>query len=734
MDKVGWDDSVEFSLVSESQTETVIPEPINYDEGNGNIYERDSESKGFLVKKTNPLEFTKTGSQFLLNQLVTKGIEEDVVMEKKIKDPNRLDEEWRTATINYINLSELEFNKSGSGENIAKTKAGEGGLKKLIDSKKKDVFDLTSILDSNGNAISELEAETITLPTRAIFLRSELSVEDGTRTRATVSGFLLGGLNARSVPFQVDINSDSGNIDFVLQDTLSAENDTYASLSSDKIGNCWLTASETDKQLTLNGKVKATITDREVGTWTMDIVIYSGGSEFILKEVIPLTSANPNILGNVMQYTFSDYILDISKGDSVAIGFLSDTDDGIEWEYSETSLVVTEDSVFAPTTARCLTYEQVINRLLLIITGTDELLISDLLTTGVLSTDLLTSGFWVRGFPNVVTGEDGEERKIQFNVSLNEVFDHIEALHPKAWWIEKQGDTEYLRLELYSYTQQNFVGIPFFETVIDQFTGKETIIYIEASDIKRKVLKKNFYSIIEVGSSKGGNNYEEVDGLQSINGKANFSTINKKNESKYSKLSPFALGDIDIEIPRRKPYDLFPNEDTRFDSRIMVIRSKLVGNTWVVKSWGDDFESAPTGIYRVDTAYNLDISPARLLLNHSANINAGLYHYPLGSIVFSSSNCNSSYKSKKSGEDLLEEDGAIPHSRLSSPTIRPFSVDCTAKVSQEIEDRIIGKTNEIPNWFGLVAINTGVTIELFRLIESDVNKEGKHKLIEAYIT
>jgi hypothetical protein len=191
------------------------------------------------------------------------------------------------------------------------------------------------------------------------------------------------------------------------------------------------------------------------------------------------------------------------------------------------------------------------------------------------------------------------------------------------------------------------------------------------------------------------------------------------------------LGDIDLELARRQTYLLFPEKDTRYDSDIMCIRCKKVGFQYVLKKWQDSYEIAPTGIYRVDSAYNLDITPARLIIKHSANINSALYHYPLGNLVFASSNCNSSFQSKKAGEDILKEDGAIPHSRLNKPTIRPYTLQCNAQVTQELEDVITGSTNGVKNWFGIVALKTGSEIEYFRLIKSDVNKEGKHKFIEA---
>lgn len=728
LDRVSYKNNVEHTLFSESQGRVEISEPLNFDDGNRNIYERDDESKGYIVARTNDLEFHGEGANTLLRQAVTKGVAEDILLEKRIKSDDRIDELWRSTFPVYLDLANLEITQKKGGGIIAKTKAIEGGLKKIIDSKISDSFDITSTFDAFGNIIPPLLKENIFLESREIFLRSVLSVEDNTEISATVSGG--DRLNARCFPFSVDINSDQANIDYVLGNKLSAANNTYASLSADKVGNCFITSSDVAKRLVINGKVKATIIDRDIptGTNSLDIVVYEGFGDFTVKEIITLATFNPNNLGEIIEFDFNDYILDINQGDSVTIGLLSDTADGIRYNVTETEIIIEEDSIFPPSNSNVLTYKQVLNRLLYIITGIDNLVVSDLLTDGVLSEDTLANGFWIRQFPDVINEGTDEERKIQFNVSIEQVLQHIEALLPKAWWTEKIGTQEYFRLEAYSYTQQNFTGIHFGN--IDE-SGK--IIYVEANDIKRKHLAKNFYSKLEFGSEKGGDNYEEVFGLRSINGKASFSTINTNNESVYSVLSPFRLADVDAEIPRRKPYSLYPEEDTRFDSDIVCFRSKKVNGTYYPKKWQDVFEVVPTGIYRPDSAYNLDTTPARLLLQHSSKINVGLYLYPNQKIIWAESNCNSSFISKKVGENILAEDQPIPHSRLDKPTIRPWSVDCVAEVSQEIEDNITGMTDGVFNWFGLVAINTGQGLEYFRLVKSDLNKEGKHKFVEAYI-
>ena len=731
MNRINFHNHIEYVLISQSQGPVVIPEPINFDKGNGNIYTRDDKSKGFLTTKSNDLEFHNAGDLFLRNQSYTKGVAEDVLMQKWVKSEDRLDERWRVATENYLDMAELETDEKSGGKKVSKTKVTEGGLKKLIDSKYDDEFDLTSTIDIDGNTISSLATETSSLPAKELFLRSELSVEENTEIKAIVSGG--DNLNARAFPLSVDINSDADNIDSVLGDKLNAVSGDYASLKAANIGNCWLTVSEQNKRLIINGKIKATITHAEIGTGTLDIVIYSGFGEFNFDRKITLDVFDPSNLGEVIEYTFNDYELVIAQGESVTFGLLSNTVDGIRYSVTETAIVVTEDSVFAETTAKCLTYKQVINRLLYLITGTDELVISDLLDTGELSEDILLNGFWIRGFPDIVNEGTDEERKIQFVTSLKQVISHMEALIPVAWWVTRIGDQEYFRIEPKIYTMQNFPGIKFGNTKNDIFTGRKTFTFTQLSKVKRKKLKKNFYSKLEFGSEKGGDNYEEIHGLQSICGKATFSTVNKNQESTYSKLSPYRLGDVDVELPRRKPYSLKPEEDTRFDSDIMCIRAKKNGSIYQPRVWQDAYEQAPTGIYRVDSAYNLEFTPMRLLISHGFVINSGLYHYPNGKIVFSSSNCNSAFKTKKAGENLLEEDTFVEHSRLDPPRIRPYSVECVAQVTQEIEDAIVGETDGVPNWFGTVEGLTSDGIQQFRLVKSDVNDEGKHKFVEAYI-
>ncbi len=741
MDRIGYHNNVEYALISKSQGRIVIEEPIGYDEGNGNVYKRDTKGKGFLKSRKESIQFYGSGFSTILKQTALKGIAEDMALLKLEKDRTRLDEQWRGFPLDYLDLGSVEYEEKDGGTGIAKIKTTQGGLRKIVDSKFSDDLDLTSTVDINGAVIPALTTDEIFLEAKEIQLNSTMTVEDGTEIGAIVSGG--DNLNARTFLFQFNPNSDADNLVNVSIDKLSAASGNYANLSDDKNGGCFLISSDTKKILKLNGKIKATIITANSGTCSLDLVRYGDGIDTDLKEVVNLDTCNPGILGDFVEFTFNDYEIVVNQGEWITFGLLSNTSDGIRYRVTETKVEITENSgqFSEPTNSKCLTYKATLERLLYMITGEETIVESDILTTGELSEDIITNGFWVRQFPDIIQEGTEEERAIQFKTSLSKLLEHLNAIKPISWWVETRGTIGVFRVEELEYTQQNFIGVPFCNTTTDTGTGKVTKVFPQAYKIKRKLTKKDFFSKVELGSTKGGDGFEEVYGLQSFCGKATFSTINSNNESTYSRTSSYRLGDVDVELARRKPYDSFPEEDTKYDSDIMCIRAKKVGNRFYLKKWQDIYEVAPKGVFGVDSAYNFEFSPAQLLIDsHGFVIKSALYHYPESNIVWAESNCNSSLVTKRAGEEEVYEKpdkngvGAISVSRLENPRVRPQTVDCTLQVTQEIEDYINDTTDGVPNVFGLLAVNTGQSIEYFRMIETDANKEGKHKFIEAFIS
>lgn len=727
----GYSNNVAYKLISRTLGTVDIPEPINYDDGIGNIYERDSESKGFLKTKSNNLEFYNEAREYLIRQYASKGVAEDLILQRNIKSKYRLDERWKTLTETFIDLGELEYD-----ENTASTKATQGGMYKVLDSKKSDEFDLVDKTASDGTVLPNLKRVNVQDDGRDILRISKMSIEDGTRINHPVSG--ADTTEAKSVPFTIEQNSDREDLTSAFEVRWGIANDTWAQNAPGTVfGGFLIVNADFDTVLTLNGRIELQMVDTpHNGFLRLDIIRYvddnNGG--FSRTEIITLDNISTAAL-NSASFDFNDYELIVNQGDYITFGVFSDTVDGIKYEYYNTQLEIREDSTYPASAMNCITYNTLGERLVAKITGQSDAFYSSTMEEGgIWEGHLVTNGFWARNFPDVIQEGTDEERKIQFTTSLEDFLKHLYAIRPIAWWVEKFGNKERMRVELLSYTQQNFVGIKYAEISEDEY-GKKTTTYLQpSSDIKRKTLKDNFYNSIILGSDKGGEDYEEVAGLQSISGKASWSTINNKSEAKYEYLSPYRLGDVDRELARRKPFSDFGDEDTQYDSDLMVIDCKIQGGVHYIKKWQDyGFAQAPKNVYKVDTASNLEFTPANFFLNHSSEINVGLYHYTLDNIYFNSSNCNSSFESQKIGDDVLREDAPIPHSRLDKPRIRPVSVDFDLEVSDELEEVIIGETKGIPNWFGVVAVDTGNGIEYFRLVKVDTNKEGKHKLVEAYL-
>lgn len=701
----------------------VIPEPVNFEDGNGNIYERDSDSKGFLKTKSNSLEFHGKGADFLITQSVLKGISEDILLQRRIKSQDRVDERWKTVSETYLKgINKYDESKS---ETTVTTEASQGGIYAEIESKKDEELDIKGTTSITGDDIGELETVDLTITGREIFLESKLSVDDGTLIDVVIDD----GLNARCIPFQVKQNSDQENITYVYGNQLSAASGNYANLSADKSANCFYTNSDQDRTLTLTGKVKVEMIGTPGGVAKMDLLFYEDGADLKYNNSrrIELVSTTVISTGQVMEYNFVDFIVDIKKGDSLTIGMLSETlVEDFQYKVLDTTITITEDSYYAPTICKCITPKAMGDRLVAMITGQRNIFRSSLFDDGgKYENHLITQGFYIRQFPDIVNEGTDEERSIPFNTSLNEFLENWDAIDPIAYWVEKEGSYEVFRVESLKYTQQNFVGVKYGIT-------KDKFEYITASNVKRQDLEDNYYSSLKFGSVEGGSGYEEVYGLQSISGSASWTTYNT-GTSIYSKISPWALGDVDVELPRRKSFITHPETDTKYDDIKNVIVCKKVNGEYYVKNWQEDFSEAPKNIYRPNSAFNLTLTPLDFLYNHSFVFNSGLYHSTTESIRGYSSNCNGSFTSRKIGGELLRQDEEVPHSKLEKPRIRPRSVDFNLKVDQEIEDMILGTTNGIPNWFGLVSVQTKNGIEYMRLVKVDTNKEGTHKLVEAYI-
>src|SRR5690606_24542671 len=107
------------------------------------------------------------------------------------------------------------------------------------------------------------------------------------------------------------------------------------------------------------------------------------------------------------------------------------------------------------------------------------------------------------------------------------------------------------------------------------FYQRETKIKLprQISNVKRTVLKNDFYSSIEIGYDKGGK-YSDTLGLDEPNVRTNRITPITKNKRDYKKLSKLRADDIGMELVRRKQASLTSKDDMQEDEHIWFLDVK----------------------------------------------------------------------------------------------------------------------------------------------------------------
>lgn len=721
---LGNSDYIQYELYSKERGTISIPEPINFEEGNRDIIERESKRKSFDIKKAGAIELFDSAYFYLLGIFEIYGINPDVRLIEKRKDNMRVDERWRVVSEVALDLGSLDFDME---RKTAKVETSLGGMLQVLDSRFDDDYDILPNESADGDVLQELKTVDVNHESRKILRRSRLFVEDGTRVGIIVSG--NDGTNARSIPFQFDYNSDQENVSNVIGDKLSAVSGDYTTLSLDKVANLFYTNSDRARRVRLTGKVKIVVTEGDFGSISLDLLRYNYQNPETLfagkieeLQIIGIsgpTSINP---GDVLEYTFNDYIIDLEKGDGLAIGTFSITDDGMAYEVFETELLITEDSWYRDTSSKAIKPFDLFERLVAKATGFEGAFMSSIFDVGGKYENILvTHGTWLRNMPAILNEGKDDERELQMTTSLKNAFEAFEILEPLMWGVKKVGNKEYFFIETEKESQRNFNSIKLGET-------RGAFQLINVQEEKRKAIPDNFYSSINIGSTKSGSEYGEVNNLYSICGNAKWNTVNKRNKSEYKATTEWRTGSEDVELARVLQYSENPDKDSPYDDEFFLLDCKKEGVVYALKKWQDYYVSKPYNVYDADSNYNWNMTPVNLLKGHGWKLNAGLIQRPLEAIKFISSNCNKS---------VVTDDGSekrdIVHNTLDKPTFRNMSIEFKLQVNPEIAEMLTGSTNGIDNKYGLVQFSSKGDIQYGRLIKVDQNNEGSFKLIEAVI-
>lgn len=735
MDNIERVRQVRYELFSKVLGLKVIQEPKGWD-NDKRSFDRDKDSRGILIKTDIDLQFYGDASEYLKTIYYGYGIEEKVTLTKYEKDNSSINEKWK---IKYIQELDMGTYKEVSRTSEVTVKSTQGGLYTDIKNRYSDEYDLLDTTSSDGDPIGELNVSGFQPLGRKIFIQSLLE-DDVTNYRVNSDDTpRTTTYNSRTIPLQVVYNSDKEDVTNVSNSQLAwneadhqEKNNTNAIGNEQKISDQFFYRAEIKKDI----KIKLDLDLKIVKNENQGGVIFpiyvelrkselSGAKDILKEKTVLLEITNPqNRINELITFNYeSEISLEKEESLSIVITFVKPSASKRQkwWFNIKSKLIIEDITTYGDfvTQSRCIKPIDLFERIVSKITGSQGLVKSSIFEQGgEYEYMVVDNGFFARGFPNEFENADGDIEKIQFVTSFKDAFESFNYLEPLSWFTEFIGNTEYVRIEKATYTQQNFIGIDL---------GNVDKISTEAS-------KVDFFSTVELGHEKSLE-YEEINGLDETNGKTQFSTFIKKNVSKYVSTSKYRTDAVGYELTRRKSFTDFPKEDTKRDSDIWIHDAKILNDIITHRTWDDVFDSLPTGIYDPQSSWNLFLSPMnRLFYGHGYSIKRGLYHFPNKSIRFNSSNANKNLVTIINGFEL-DEDGSVFIKDIEKPRVEATKVTFTFKITQKIEDTLLDTTKingiEVPNYFGLIKYIEKGQENYGRLVKLESSEEGKITLIKA---
>lgn len=748
MDNLERNQNYIYQLYSNTFGLRQIQEPKGY-ENDTRGYSRDADSRGFIVKTEIDLEFYGDGADYLYDLFISKGIQEKCLIIKYERDAYSLSENFKERYIQEIDLGTLKRdNETGK----VTVKATQGGLFDDIKNRESDEYDLLDNLSADGIDIGEITTKIFKPVPRSLFLESLFKDERFQYTLIT-EGLKTSDVSVvRTIPMRKeyisgDFVKEPFNTSVYVDDTIN--NYTLGGIAigqNEFEGDIFFKRSDLPRELRVKVKLRYKIRENSLFTRLLNTnfklafkisTIGDDDLDDVIREIKVIHDFNPLTNINVEKSVDETFTLDLKEGDSVSLCFIAKGDNNSSTfntsyikcylDVPESQVTILDDKDYPMTISKCMPVVDFIDRIVAKITGKSGLVTSEIFTSGKYKDIVIDNGFWARQFPNVWQNPNEDEQKIQMKTSFKDAFESLNYLEPLCWFTYFDGNVEKIKIEDAKYTQQNFIALDL---------GEVDNIESEASKI-------DFFSSISIGHSQSME-YEELSGLDEPNGKSEFTTFITKGKSKYDTLSKIRTDATGYELIRRKPFDIYPKEDTSRDSNLFMHDAKLNADgsythlVWDSLLNGETVLSElPKGVFRPENLWNFRLSPMnRLYYGHGYSVNRGLYHYPKLSIRFNSSNANKSLITKI-GSKELKEDGSLLISELETPRVEAEKVSFTFEMTQEIEDTLLGFTKvnnvDIPNYFGLIKYKEKGIDKYGRLIKLEADEEAKIQLIKARI-
>lgn len=739
----GYIDRVKYILGCEQLgSEIIITEPIGWNSDNKE-FARNTDYDGIVAKFSNDLKFVDDAADYIQLAFDLYDVLAKIKLTKYERHPKT--DKWVRSYWGYLDLmtKQVEDNKFS-------VKFNSGGLQEDIKSREDTSIEIDRTTTIDGIALSPIQEKEVLFRGRRIFLKSRWEP-----TKPDIDVLLSvsskdGNTRNQTTAFALKNKSKSHE---------EAQDSNYYSVGNENnstTGMMFLNNFDRERSVTIIGKnikFKPHIakSDWQWAFLKVCLSVYKDDIDFTLKNRYDLFHAGENSSEMPNLWSIDDQLIKVNdfniplvldKGDSVALEFYIKADlknfvGGKLAKYevrileTEGLIFAEEDSFFEPSTAKCILAHDLLNQLTSICANKNKVFYSDYFGR----TDLgysedgrgayvaTTHGFAIRGFKKFpLPNEDLNIENLYkpLTTSLKDALESFKNVFNLGVGIEEINGKERVRVEELSYFYNNNVTIK---------------LPNQVKKVKRTVAMEYYFPSIEIGYEFGYEN-EEAQGLDEPNGKSTFTTIINKGKNTFSKLSKYIGGMYSPEFTRRKPFSAYPTQDTKYDSDVFLLDLKPGLGILEQRTWQDDFEVQPTGIFSPDTATNLRFSPFNTLLRHGWMIASGLTKFPTEKVRYGSSTANSQLKTRLKGSFEYSENDDIINSELIKPRFVPewieFEHECTFDLMQQVQGTTIIQGKSIQNFYGTVEfINEKKQLERGFLFNLKPNGNGAWKLLKS---
>jgi hypothetical protein len=709
------DDRVRFTLYNDNLDPLVITDPVNWNSDEKETA-RNSKYDGVYSQFSNSLKFLGSGADFIVLVDELYGVNADIRLVKEEKHPRT--DIWTKSYDTFLDLSTMKV-KDGKVE----IKANAGGLEKRIKSRESEKLELERLTTLDGEKVDPLKIDKLAVSGREVFLDSLLKVKEVDKDNA-LDIRASDGYNIRqtTIPFTVDYKSDD-----LIHSTYSNQWYEGGSLNTGAAETMIYAINDRRKTLHFHVKLDCIIKVQSMSpapsgvTVGVDLIIYNGAGDYSRKQTITLYEVpNPYNMHNHKISIDWKQDIELLEGESIAIvwrgdgyfsGALFKPNDYLylDFEVNSGSVSIKEDSFYESSNSNVLLPFEALERLLLLITGRDDVLYSEVLGRTDLGYDQdgevayvgLAHGFWFRNF------NQGDELYKGITLSLKDFLESYLNVWNLGMGIERVGFTERIRIEKKSYFYNRNTTVRLGNMV------DGVVEYVKVKDLEISKDADLYYSSVEVGYEKpsGDRLYDEAVGLIEYNGLNTYTTCIDRVTNTLKLISPIRADLMGAEFARRKPKESFPTADTSYDNDVFMLdMKKSVTSLFELCTWEDHFEEPPGGTYSPETAGNLRLSPFNILLRNGSEISGCLTKYPYEYIRYANSTANSNLETKLIGGEKYkenQEDGIIRNNLLPKarflPEVYKFEYPVDFDLTQIIQgnSNILGKL--VPNMYGLIA-------------------------------